>query len=389
MKRSLYDRLRPPPLLFDAVLVVGLAIPAVLQASEPGAHAAYSLLLLSPLVLRRVFPVASFAAFSLLACAQLFLTSAPIWGDVGLLVALASIAHYGPTWARWAGLLTGLAGAVLGPGLWVGGPGAIQTETDLYPIGLAAMTVVAAWIFGDLRRTRDNYVRELEERAATLARERDQQASIAAAAERQRIAREMHDVVAHSLSIMVVQADGGRYAADQDPEAAKRTLETIAGTGREALNEMRRLLGLLRTGDNAAETAPQPSAAAIDELVASVGHSGLDVSLTVEGRARRVDQGTGLTLYRIVQEGLTNTLKHGGPQARARVTLHYNARDITVSVVDDGRGAAAAAPSTGQGHGLVGMRERVELLGGTLVARPAVGGGFEVVATVPYVKEPT
>ena len=244
-------------------------------------------------------------------------------------------------------------------------------------------------LYGDLRRTRANYVAELEERAVRLAVERDQQAVIAAAAERQRIAREMHDVVAHSLSVIVVQADGGRFAAEQDPAAAQRTLETIAATGREALTEMRRLLGLLRSGDGDGPSRAAAGSSDIDELVAAVEGSGMQVTLSVEGSPSDIDQGTGLTVYRIVQEGLTNSIKHAGPHANALRADQYGIRPIAVEVIDDGRGAAAdshrrMAQAAGR-SGLVGMRERVELHGGSLVARPAPGGGFEVRATLPRV----
>ena len=157
---------------------------------------------------------------------------------------------------------SGLAAAVLGPGRWTNAfsPRPFGTFADLYPVLLAGAVVVASWIYGDLQRTRANYVAELEERAVRLAVERDQQAVIAAAAERQRIAREMHDVVAHSLSVIVVQADGGRFAADQDPAAAQRTLETIATTGREALTEMRRLSACSGLGTGMVQYDPQPGA---------------------------------------------------------------------------------------------------------------------------------
>jgi signal transduction histidine kinase len=382
-----YDRLRPPAWLVDVGLVVLLSGPAVAQSGRSEAYAGYSLLLLSTLLVRRSYSVLSFSAFALLCLIQLRFIDVPIWGDVGLFVAMASIAHYGPTWARWIGLVTGLVGCVLGPGRWIGGLSTIQTREDTYPILLAAVTVTASWIFGDLRRTRDNYVRELEERAARLATERDQQATLAAAAERQRIAREMHDVVAHSLSVMIVQADGGRYAAEHDPSVATRTLGTIAETGRHALSDMRRLLGLLRTGDPGDDLAPQPGVAEVESMVAGVAAAGLAATLEVRGQPRALDPGMGLSLYRIVQEGLTNAMKHGGPGVQAKVVITYGASQLGVSVLDDGRGAAASMDSSGSGHGLVGMRERVELHGGSLIAQPATGGGFAVRATLPYLKE--
>jgi signal transduction histidine kinase len=393
---TIYDRFRPPAWAVDVAIVFALAIPALIQVPFVGGYERFSVVLLLPLLIRRTWPVASFMAFSALCALQLRLVDYPVWGDVGLFVALASIARYGPRWARWAGLAVGLAAAVLGPGRWTNAfsPRPFGTIEDLYPVLLAAAVVVASWIYGDLRRTRANYVAELEERAVRLAVERDQQAVIAAAAERQRIAREMHDVVAHSLSVIVVQADGGRFAAGQDPAAALRSLETIASTGREAMSEMRRLLGLLRSGDVVGSVAPQPGTADLDELVATVAGSGMHVTLSIEGSPAYIDQGTGLTVFRIVQEGLTNSIKHAGPNAKARVRVNYGTDKVVVDVVDDGRGAGAdrgnddGSASNGSGHGLIGMRERVELHGGSLVARPAPGGGFEVRATLPRVGEP-
>ncbi len=245
--------MRLPPIVVDGLIAFALAIPAFVQLQlgvyPLGYYLPYNLALIAPLVLRRVMPVVSFTAISLVCLLQLRVIDHPIWGDFAFLVALASIARYGPTWARWGGLVVGLVGAVAGPLQWVGGIGNIHHRRDLYPIVVALLVVLASWVLGDLRRTRSQYVAELEELNRRLAAERDQQALIAAAAERQRIAREMHDVVAHTLSVIVVQADGGRYAADQDPAAAKRVLETIAVSSRSALTEMRRLLGLLRAED--------------------------------------------------------------------------------------------------------------------------------------------
>jgi signal transduction histidine kinase len=274
---------------------------------------------------------------------------------------------------------------VIGPLQWRGGISNIHTRNDLYPMLAAVLGVVTCWVLGDLRRTRSIYVAELEERNRRLAAERDQQAVIAAAAERQRIAREMHDVVAHSLSVIVVQADGGRYAADKDPEAAKRVLETIAASSRSALAEMRRLLGLLREDDAEEGMAPQPGVPDIDALVDNVTASGLPVTFEVVGEPRAVDGGTGLTVYRVVQEGLTNTMKHGGPRASACVRLEYGIRDLTVFVADDGNGPTGLPGRDRTGQGLRGMRERVELHGGSVLVRARPGGGFELKATVPFV----
>ena len=379
--------MRIPAIVVDALIAFVIAIPALVQwqfglYSLPY-YLSYSLLLIAPLVFRRVMPELSFATIAILCFLQMRVISSPIWGDIALLVALSSVARYGATWARWGGLVVGLIGAVIGPLQWMHGIDNIKQRSDLYPMLAAVLAVVTCWILGDLRRTRTNYVLELEERNRRLAAERDQQAVIAAAAERQRIAREMHDVVAHSLSVIVVQADGGRYAADQDPEAAKRTLETIAASSRSALAEMRRLLGLLREGEGAEGMTPQPGVPDINALVDNVTASGLPVSLEVVGRPREVDGGTGLTIYRVVQEGLTNTMKHGGPDASATVRLEYGAQDLTVYVADDGRGPAGWPGRDATGQGLRGMRERVELHGGNVLVRARPGGGFELKATVP------
>lgn len=389
MRRSLYDVVRIPAIVVDALIALVIAIPALVQwqfgLNSLPYYLSYSLLLIAPLVIRRVLPELSFATVAVLCLLQLRAISSPIWGDIALLVALSSVARYGVTWARWGGLAVGLLGAVVGPLQWMHGIDNIKQRSDLYPMLAAGLAVVTCWILGDLRRTRSIYVAELEERNRRLAAERDQQAVIAAAAERQRIAREMHDVVAHSLSVIVVQADGGRYAAEQDPDAAKRVLETIAASSRSALAEMRRLLGLLREDDGSGGLAPQPGVPDIDALVDNVSASGLPVTLEVCGRPRTIDGGTGLTVYRVVQEGLTNTMKHAGSTASASVRLEYGDQDLTVYVADDGSGPTGWPGRDGTGQGLRGMRERVELHGGTVLVRGRPGGGFELKATVPLV----
>lgn len=391
LTRSVYDIVRVPPLVLDVLLAVLLMVPAFVQwqvGAYPLASAvSYSILLIAPLAIRRILPVLSFSMVVALCALQLQVLQRPVWGDVAILVSLESVARYGPTWARWAALPIGLAGAFLGPSQWIGGFQSLQHRRELYPLLLALVGVVACWILGDLRRTRAQYVRELEERTRRLAVERDQQAVIAAAAERQRIAREMHDVVAHTLSVIVVQADGGRYAAERDPAAAKQVLETIAGSARDALAEMRRLLGLLRSGDEES-LAPQPDVDDVVRLVERVDASGMAVRLDVVGRPRAIDKGTGLTVYRIVQEGLTNTMKHAGLGASATVRLEYGPHDLTVCVADDGAGPTGWPGRDGAGQGLVGMRERVELHGGRLAVRARPEGGFELRAVVPLTGGP-
>ncbi len=225
--------------------------------------------------------------------------------------------------------------------------------------------------------------RACERERAALDRDQAEAAAARALAvsdERARIAREMHDVVAHTLSIVVAQADGGRFAASKDPAKAARALETIADVSRAALTEMRGLLGVLRESDGDADLGPQPTLADIPTLVSSVRDGGLEVSYVTTGTPRPLPIGAGLTAYRIVQEALTNVLKHAGPKATAYVQLRWSPSTLDVAISDDGRGAAARA--TG-GTGIEGMRERVTIFGGTLKAGPKRGGGYMVKAHLP------
>jgi len=250
-----------------------------------------------------------------------------------------------------------------------------------------------AWILGDNLRNRRAYVSGLEERAASLEREREEQARRAVGAERTRIARELHDIVAHSVSVMVVQAGAARRVLHTRPEQAEVALAAVEEVGRQSLAEMRRLLGVLRRDDGPSfGLEPQPSVEHLDDLVRSTRRAGLDVALTVEGVPRPLPAGVDLSAYRIVQEALTNTLKHAGPAA-ATVRLRYGADDVQVEVSDDGRGAAADVHRNGDGDGdgggkgLMGMRERVAMCGGELSAGHRPGGGFAVRARIPLTEE--
>jgi signal transduction histidine kinase len=235
-------------------------------------------------------------------------------------------------------------------------------------------------------RYRRAYYANLEERAATLERDRDAQSRIAAAAERARIARELHDVVAHNVSVMVVQADGAAYALGTDPGRAREALAAISATGRQALTEMRVLLGVLRRDDEAqpavtAAVAPMPGLGQLDELLDQARAAGLPVSCVVEGDPRPLPDGAALVAYRIIQESLTNTRKHAGPGAQANVLLRYTPAGVELAVADNGQGRAAV--TDGAGHGLTGMRERAAMYGGSILAGPRPGGGFQVTALLP------
>jgi signal transduction histidine kinase len=239
---------------------------------------------------------------------------------------------------------------------------------------------MVAWVLGDNVRTRRAYLAEVEARAERLERDREERARRAVAAERARIARELHDVISHNVSVMVVQAAAGNDVFATRPERARDALGSIESIGREALVELRRLLGVVSPDDDAdgARFAPQPGLARLPELLDQVRAGGLRVELTVQGEPRDVPAGVDLSAFRIVQEALTNTLKHARA-SRADVWLRYTDASLDVEVLDDG---SAAAP-VGQGRGIVGMRERAAMLGGELAAGPRPAGGFRVRARMP------
>ena len=221
---------------------------------------------------------------------------------------------------------------------------------------------------------------ELEERAAGLEREAAQRESAAVAAERRRIARELHDVIAHSVTLMTVQAGAARLLLAEDPNRAREPVLSVEDTGRHALVELRRLLGILRADEGEASLAPQPGLSRIDDLLTRTRRAGLPVELAVAGEPRDLPPGVDLTAYRILQEALTNAHKHAGP-ARAHVSLRYGAEALELEVTNDG--PLAPNGGDGVGHGLVGMSERVALYDGTFEAGPRAGGGYAVCARLP------
>jgi signal transduction histidine kinase len=236
-----------------------------------------------------------------------------------------------------------------------------------------------AWLTGVGLRRRTEHAAALEERAALLVQGREEEARLAVAEERARIARELHDVVAHSVSVMTVQASGVRRLLLPEQEREREALATVERTGREALAEMRRLLGVLRASDDAPDLAPQPGLDDLESLARQMRSSGLPVDVVVEGERRPLAPGVDLSAYRVVQEALTNALKHAR-EARATVRLSYRSDELQLEISDDG---APTGEADGHGHGLHGMRERVAVCGGTLEAGPRSGGGFLVRATLP------
>ncbi|MGY0068876.1 sensor histidine kinase [Streptomyces sp. QTS137] len=394
--QRLYDFLRRHPSWGDgfwAVVLFGISVFSgapveEAQGTAPTAVTVPVMLLLSLVVaLRRRMPERMLILTVVVGVLQVVLDVAPVPADFAMLVIVYTVAAVGARWASRLALGAGLCAAPVAQARW--------PLDDVGVAGNIAMVVfqtvpfVLAWVLGDSIRTRRAYFAQLEERAARLEREREAQAKVAVAAERARIARELHDVVAHNVSVMVVQADGAAYVLDAAPDQAKKALETISSTGRQALAEMRRLLGVLRTGEHeeAGEYVPQPDVRQIEDLVEQCRGSGLPVDFKVEGTPRPLPSGLELTAYRIVQEALTNTRKHGGPNTGASVRLVYFDDGLGLLVEDDGKGAPhelyEEGGFDGQGHGLIGMRERVGMVGGTLDAGPRPGGGFRISVLLP------
>lgn len=251
-------------------------------------------------------------------------------------------------------------------------------QVNLLDIPYNLLLFVSPWLLGDSLQTRRAYAAQLEERERMLEREREDRAQAALAEERTRIARELHDIVAHSVSVMVLQATAGERIVGSRPDEAARNFQAIQATGREALAELRRMLGVLRDRDTDADTRePQPGLADLDRLVESVRESGVKATLRIEGDAETLAGAVQLQAYRVVQEALTNTLRHAGA-SHADVLVQRMADQLVVEVVDDGQSLSGLAESERAGHGLIGMRERVQLFGGELDAGPRPEGGFKV-----------
>jgi signal transduction histidine kinase len=370
---------RRRPLVVDAMLAAALGLwfvrEDVLQTEDGLARFAIVAGLTAPLALRRRAPLAVFGVISLVAFLQWLLVAGAFSADLALLVAFYAVAAHEPR--RWGVVVSA---AILELGVLLA---ALKyTGNALASFVVLSAFVVAAGALGVYMRTRRQHIAALHERADQLERERDQQAQLAAAAERARIAREMHDVVAHNLSVMVALADGARLTAAQDPGKAERAMGAVSGTGREALEEMRRLLGVLRDErDDDTPLVPQPGIDALDGLLEQVRRAGLATRLTRTGTPAPVSPGAQLAVYRLVQEALTNTLKHAPRASSAEVRLNYGDDALALEVVDDG--APVAAPAAGGGHGLAGMRERAAAYGGAVEAGPRRQGGWRVRARIP------
>jgi signal transduction histidine kinase len=375
---------------FDVALTAALLLGVLVMLVGPftSVSALLSLVQIAPLVLRRVAPSLSFTLVAVAMAAQVVLIDVPVWGQVAMPIAVYSVAAYAPRSHGRVAFAVALVAGVVGPVDWLL---AVWSSTSLVIaaalVVLTELLVVTPWAVGSLARTRRAYVAGLIDRSRRLEVEAAQRAELATVEERARIAREMHDVVAHGLSVMIVQADGASYAVRRDPASAAGALEAISATGRESLAEMRRMLGLLRS-DDATDSRPLPGIADLDLLLEQSRAAGMDVTAQIEDPLPSFGPGVALTVYRIVQEGLTNVRKHAGPGARVTVTVRVRhtagGPSVHVEVTDDGRGPSA---SDVDGHGVIGMRERVAVHGGRLSAGPRPGGGFLLRAEIPLQRE--
>jgi signal transduction histidine kinase len=377
--------------LFDALLALALAgtaqyeiwVGPLFDDGIPGpalANAVLLLLITVPLAWRRRAPTAVFVL---------------VLASVGLQVSLIDSAHSDqPPFQEWVALLVVfyslgahaerrravVAGAV-GGAVFLGGDlvDLLTGDGRLEDTVPAWFMLAAAYGVGFALRGQRIQSTLLTHRAERLEREREQKARLAVAEERVRIARELHDIVAHAISVVVVQAQAGQRVLEGEQASAREALGSIETTGRQALVEMRRLLGILRKEDRELALAPRPSLAYLDVLAERVREAGLPVELHVEGEARTLPPGVDLSAYRIVQEALTNALKHAGP-ASAQVVVRYRAEEVELEISDDGRGAVDGREG---GHGLVGMRERAALVGGNVESGTDGGRGFTVRARLP------
>lgn len=375
---------RTPEIVITAVLTLASFVNAITApADQLGRHPWFVVLGITvaplPLLVMRRHPGAAFCGV-----VALELTVHLLGTDVAQLfspmlvlpVAAYAVGAYGAApLTYWLGASLPVIVAFVN----VTGPNATAVGDFVFP----SLIFLAGWVVGRLAHGRAEVARRLEAQTRVLEREREELAAAAVARERARIARELHDVVAHSVSAMVVQAGAARRVLPRSPEESAAALRTVQAVGREALGELRRTLGFLRPDAATPELTPAPSIARVDELANHARAAGLHVELVVEGDAGPLPSSTDLAAYRIVQEALTNTLKHAG-DAHATVLVRWDADALVVEVRDTGRGAPAhgpAIPSSGQG--LIGMRERAVLAGGELEAGTVRGGGFRVRARLP------
>jgi signal transduction histidine kinase len=392
MITRMQGRLAARPLLVDATIALGLAALSMVAVAGGASDAgrvdplSIGLLLLEtlPLVVRRRWPIPILVVTLAATVAHAGLVEAGVVNEsLGSLVALFTV---GERYERRASVPAALAVAAAYAGLigWKAG-----SSLALSSFIQTLLAVGVAWALGDWARARRLYAQTLEDNARLLEADREDRSRRAVQAEREQIARELHDIVTHHMSVIVIQAGAGMTALDRRPDQATTAFEAIARTSRLALTDMRRMLGMLgesaASGDPSRE--PQPNLDRLGQLVEEVRAAGLPIELSVDGDRHPLEAGVELSAYRIIQEALTNTLKHARG-ARARVALRYERRALEVEVVDEGgSGARDVGESGAGGQGLIGMRERVALFGGDFEAGPTPGG-FRVRARLPLDTEP-
>ena len=374
----------------DGILAVSLGLVSVLPYVSFADYGlpfvtvvVLSLAMVLPLALRRHAPLVMLALCTVAGILQLYFLAAPTLSLIAVPIVSYSVARWVPGHAARAVLVVGAFGSVLGPMRWFRVTGNPSADVLYWAACMGA--VLTPYAIGrrslELAEARAAELRVAEERYQHLLAEREQQSRIAEASTRTMIARELHDIVAHSLSVIIVQAEGSKAAAARRPEVAVEALDTIAENGREALHEMRRIVGVLRSGPDDERPAynPAPTLRDIPDLVT---RSSDRAALVVQGHPGTPAPALALTVYRVVQEALTNFLKHAGPDARATVTLTHEPHRIVIDVVDNGEGVDD--PTDGGGNGLRGMYERVVSMGGTLRAGPRPdASGFRVTAVLP------
>ena len=386
---KLLERITGRQLLFDgllaaAILAMGL-LPTIDLRPEPeflrapdALHVFLIVLLSAPLVLRRVYtvPVSLVVLASWLVDRGLDYPGTA--AEFGVGVAFYTI---GAQLDRRRSLQFGgvASGVVV---LWTAIGALVLESVVAIAVLSSVISTVTPLLLGREMHERRRRVEELRERAERAEQEREERARLAVAEERTRIARELHDVVAHQMTVMTVQAEAARrIAGGADPRLVD-ALETIRTAGHSALAELRRTVGLLRAPEERSGTEPLPRLSDIEGLVDRVRSAGVPVELDIRGEPRPLSDGAELSAYRIVQESLTNAVRHGGPGVAATVSIEYTADSLDVAVDDDGRGPSPGAAANG-GHGVVGMRERIAVLGGEFDAGPKAGGGYLVRATIP------
>ncbi|GGN98887.1 sensor histidine kinase [Nocardia rhizosphaerihabitans] len=370
----------------DAVIVIALITVCFLAGALVDAGAdyfAFSVALLVPLTWRRRWPEWSAAVVAVVALVQwatVQATTGALPADIAVPLAVYTLAAYADRRASRAGLVVGLAGAALGGWSWPQLPMPVSAHV-LVGVSLAG-AVVAAWLGGAWQRARRGEFEALARQTALLEREQEQRTRLAVLSERNRIARDIHDILAHSLAVIVAQSDGGRYAALAEPRRAVEALAAIGDQGRTALAETRRAIGILREDDrDEPDPAPAPGISDLTRLADDLSDAGLPVDLTVDLAGQPLDTGVSLVVYRLVQEGLTNIVKHAGAGARAEVSVRVDDACLQVSVRDDGH---SEGRSDRAGYGLVGMRERVAAYGGSMeLSRRSDSAGHLLQARIP------